>query len=354
MRETIYKLALSGVLALQACCVCAQTRGELRRFIWKDGPALPVSQGLSAGFAGFVSGRLLYAGGSNFDRPLWSNGKKQFHRAVFALEFGRKRSGSWRQVGELPEDVADGASVDTPKGLLCIGGTDGTTVLSDVVLLRWNTRHSGIEQVRFPPLPEPSSDAAAARVGSRVYVMGGKRADGKALHTVWMLDLRHPGAWRQASGWPGAARYGASLTPQYRNGREYLYLMSGKSDSTYLTDGYRFDPSDESWKPISSMPRAALLAPAMAVEGNSILIFSGSDGHDPEKIRAIRSVDGYHFHPDVLSYQTATDTWTRVAEMPRGRVGCRALLHGHDVWIAGGEIAPSVRTPQVLIWTRKK
>lgn len=320
-------------------------------FSWQKGPDLPEPRGLSAGFIGLHRNALLYAGGSNFDKPRWEGGSKAFHRDVFVLENPGQTGSAWKKVGTWPHPVADGAAVEVPEGLLCLGGTDGTRTFADAVLLRWDAarRRVVLDATAFPPLPEPCANPAAARLGDAVYVMGGKGADGKALTTVWKLTLSGK-TWEPVPTWPGPARFGAALVRQSNGERDALYLFGGKSDSAYLNDAYRFDPTGEPrWQPLSPLPRPALLAPAVAFGPTHVLLFSGSDGHDLDKIPRIRSADDYRFTTEVLAYHTVTNTWVTAGQLPKGLVGSRAVPMGKQFWIPGGEICPSVRTPWVQV-----
>lgn len=353
MKNRFYVI-ITGLLGLLPGWVGAQSMHNSNWFTWREGTPLPVPQGLSAGFMGFqnrsTSGDvLLYAGGSNFDKPRWEGGSKHFHAAVYALKKPGDNKSRWERVGEFAHPIADGATVELPEGLLCIGGTDGQAVFNDVVLLRWTGSGVALDSGRFPPLPVGCANPASALLGSALYVAGGKTAEGKALNTVWKLNLQHPNAWEPVPTWPGPARFGANLVRQSNGERDCLYLFSGKSDEGYLTDAYRFDPKEGQWVALQPLPRAALLAPATAFGASHILVFSGSDGHGLEKIPLMKSPDDYLFNPQVLAYHTITNTWQPVGQMPRGLVGSRALAHQKDVWIVGGEIAPGCRTQRIQI-----
>lgn len=321
-------------------------------FAWKNAPALPVPEGLSAGFVGLHGNVVFYAGGSNFDKPRWEGGSKRFHRDMWVLVNPSSPNATWEKAGEWPHPVADGATVETPQGLLCLGGTDGERVLADAWLLRWDAtrRRAVLDPATVPPLPEPCANAAAALLGSTVYVVGGKDQHGIPLNTAWKLDLQRKDGWQPVPTWPGPARFGAALVRQSNGDRDVLYLMGGKSESAYLADAYRFDPTIQpAWQALTPMPRPALLAPSVAFGPAHVLVFSGSDGHDLDKIPHLKSADEYRFKSDILAYHTITNTWTTVGHMPLGLVGSRALPIGKQFWIPGGETCPSVRTARVQV-----
>ncbi len=320
-------------------------------FHWQSGAPLPVQQGLSSGFTGFHNGTLIYAGGNNFDKPKWEGGIKAFHDEIYLLEDAGKNGSEWQKVGNLPFAVADGAAVESAAGLICLGGTDGNKAYDAVFILKWDASAKRIlvDTTTLPPLPEACYQLSAAKLGTVIYVTGGRNVAGEAMSNTWKLDLKLPQRWEKLPSWPGPPRFGPVLQVQNNGEVPCLYVFGGKSDTEYLTDGYVLDPRPGGgWKRAAAMPRAALLAPALAYGPSHILVFSGSDGHDPDGIRQMKAADDYRFIPEILAYHTITDTWVPVGELPGGLVGAQARLYQGEIWIAGGETAPSVRTPAVV------
>jgi N-acetylneuraminic acid mutarotase len=85
----------------------------------------------------------------------------------------------------------------------------------------------------------------------------------------------------------------------------------------------------------------------MAVGKSCVLVFSGSDGHDVNQISELKY--SYRFSKDVLAYNTVKDTWRIIGEMPYGVVNTSVVPWQGKLIIAGGEIHPSVRTPEILV-----
>lgn len=94
-------------------------------------PALDAfgGQGVSGAFAGYIPkgfsvphDRVLVAGGCNFpDVPAAEGGQKVFYTDIYAIALDGKET--WWRAGSLPCALAYGASVTTPEGLVCLGGT---------------------------------------------------------------------------------------------------------------------------------------------------------------------------------------------------------------------------------------
>lgn len=315
---------------------------------------LPVSKGLAGSFIGIDNNILVIAGGSYFNKPIWEGGQKIYTDSIFVC----KKNGenyNWKFAGKLPYPVAHGAVVQTAGGLLCIGGENNNQNFNHVFLLRWDAvNQSVVIENNYPTLPSASSYISASMLGNSVFVYGGKsQVDGveKITGKLWELDLSNSAVreWKENEPCPGGARFGASLVRQSNGEYDCLFLFGGKSEHEYLSDAYKFDPrsgmNKSSWKRITNMPRPALASPSVAIGGSQIFLFSGSDGHDVEKILEIK--DNYHFTREILSYNTITDAWHKVGELPQGIVNTTALVWNGQIVLPGGEIRPGTRTNKI-------
>ena len=94
-------------------------------------PEYPISQGVSAPFAGFIHDELVVAGGCNFpDVPAADGGIKVYYDSLYTYNVNKKAL-KWMKGGQLPFDVAYGATVEIEKGIVCIGGMNGTSSLKN-------------------------------------------------------------------------------------------------------------------------------------------------------------------------------------------------------------------------------
>lgn len=310
---------------------------------WTTLPSIPDSQGLSGSFCGISNNTLILAGGSNFDRPSWEQGNKIYHDVIYVLRPG-KNGLAWQAAGRLPYPVAHGASVSTSAGLLCLGGTNGQQVYSQVLLLTWDTVSQKIIITKnYPELPLPCAYLSATLLENKIYVAGGQASliSGNELHNFWQLDLLDKTAWKRLAPWPGKPLYGAILAASPTN--KSILLCGGKSGSDYLCKGYLYDlqKQDGTWKNIHALPRPALLAPHIMIN-NHLLVFGGSDGHDIDRISELK--DKYHFRKEILCYDLRKNHWSTVGALPIPVVNTNVLLWNDQLVIPGGENHPSVRT----------
>jgi solute:Na+ symporter, SSS family len=312
-------------------------------------PDIPAQKGLAGSFIGINNNALIIAGGSYFDKPIWEGGQKIYTDSIFICE----KNGEgyrWLFAGNLPYPVAHGAAVQTSTGLLCVGGENGNQKYGNVFLLRWDAASKSIIiEDGFLALPDAASYISATAIGNTVFVNGGKiqqNGTEKITGNFWRLDPdSDENNWENLEPCPGGPRFGPSLVCQSNGDYDCLFLFGGKSGGNYLRDSYMYDPKLNQWKQLSDMPYPALAAPALPVGGSQIFLFSGSDGHDVDKIQELK--EKYRFTNEIISYNTITDTWIKAGELPQGIVHTTALMWNGHIVLPGGEIRPGARTSKV-------
>ena len=348
---------------------------------WKAGETAPAK--VARPFYGFLSdGRFVVAGGSDF-----VDGKKVYRSGIYAREL----DGKWSKVGELPRAVAEGVSCETPKGIFCAGGTDGTKVFDDAFLL---VVENGAARVSsLPSLPEPLSMGAAAADGEKVYVVASKK--------VYALDLAaEKGEWRLVAELPGPAR--AQMVAAIQNGdqKEKMLVVYGGFDTATkqpLHDGYglvlssikgqtpltqsvtqlkqqsptavnRVRPLAE-WRKLSPLPEnTTTIGAAFLPSGHQHILLVGGFG---EKGWIDRAINGstetdpvkLGWQRKILAYNCVTDAWCEYGEIAAAdspRCGAAAGIkpgktpEQYTLIIAGGEIAPATRTDAISVASFRK
>jgi N-acetylneuraminate epimerase len=352
VNNRMWMLEHNGVCLVACACavgLCGGAEVLAAGLSWSKLPPLPNQAGLGGPYAGVTEGKLLVAGGANFPQaPPWEGGKKSWYDTVYVLS---DPAGPWQDVGKLPNAAAYGVSATAPDGVVCAGGSDFERHYREVYLLRLGA--GGLERKPLPLLPRPMANGCGAMLGNLFYVAGGleEPAATNALHTFWALDLAAESpAWRELDPWPGPPRMLSVAAAQ--DGAFYLFSGTGLSGDAegkpvrhYLSDVYRYRPGS-GWKRMADMPRPALAAPspAPALEGARILILSGDDGTQVTKKPSLQHPG---FARDVLAYNTAADSWTRVGEVPATQVTVPAVLWRGEHVVPNGEIQPGIRTPDV-------
>lgn len=353
---------------------------------WSELPSLPpapgqtLQPGLAGAFAGVHNDVLILAGGANFpEGKPWEGGKKVYHDNIYAL----KRSGNTYQwmtepSFRLPYPVAYGASVSALGGVVCIGGMNDEQYFNTVLLLTWGAVKETVLIDTLPSLPVPMANMAAAAIGNTIYVAGGSTLEG-TVHSLYALDLNTPSSgWKRLPDVP-APPFSHAVAAVQSNG-EYpcFYLFGGRSAtasgvSELYGHSFVYDPVKNRWKELTAISggkgKIHLSAgTAVASGANHILLIGGDEGeifhqietltmqvnesNDPaekEKLgRQLSEIRNEHpgFNRKVYLYNTITDVWTVMAELPfGGQVTTTAVAWEERIVIPSGEVAPGTRTP---------
>jgi len=322
-------------------------------FNWSRLPSLPNLEGFAGVFAGTHNDALIVAGGANFPSKMpWEGGTKIWYDRLFVLE---SPEGVWKDAGKLPRPLGYGVSISTVDGVVCIGGSNAQRHYADCFRLQW--RDGKTKTTALASLPKSCANVCGAMIGNTIYVAGGLESPTATctLRTFWSLDLADSNAkWQELEPWPGSARMLATAAVQGEtfflcSGADLKPLEDGKSVREYLRDAYSFHP-DRGWNRIADLPRAAVASPTpAAVWGKSMfLVVSGDDGTHVD-FQPIKKHPG--FPKSILAYDTITNTWQIIGEVPVGHVTTTMVEWRGRFVIPSGEIRPGKRSPEV--WSLK-
>lgn len=372
---------------------------------WKEISTLPKLPGFNEqpGLAGMFAGSqglfLLIAGGTNFAAGQPSlDAPRAFWNKIYVLEKTPSDDGNhrytWHPSGmDLPKELAFGASVSLPDGLLCIGGTDGKECLADCFLLKWNAATSKVESVEFPKLPTPLSHASAVKIDNVVYVLGGKQTvTGKATKTFLALDLNlreTPSAfgWQKLASWDGPPRLMPLASAGTDGEVESIYLCGGRNPGggfeDFLTDLHRFDPKKKSWAVLGNAldpagNSATLMgAPVFFVPPHHMVVVGGADeklisllednarrsavkpakedqaedvaeSADRKKLTQLIVQNFPGYSRNVMAFDIISSEWTRIGSFPeRPPVSTVVVPWDGSYVIPGGETGPGQRTNKI-------
>ena len=121
------------IIALfQSCSASAGKNADADtglHFVREDEYDLPVP-GMDGTFSAVVDGNIMIAGGAAID----SCGNEILSDKVFY-----RKDGKWIEIGKIHQGIAYGESVQTPQGLICLGGKTVNGVSADVFLLQYES-----------------------------------------------------------------------------------------------------------------------------------------------------------------------------------------------------------------------
>lgn len=337
-----------GLVSIPQACSSPKTT-----FSFENISTFPNASGLKGYYAMAHDNGYFVMGGSTFPVPQSQDGPKVYFDTVYQLNISTHNQLNWKLLdSRLPQPMAEGTSLQLDDGILIIGGHNTDTIFNQVTHVCWDTGNATFNYKSLTPLPTPCFYPAAAVWNNKVYVAGGDNGSG-GLHDFLVMDLGvGDPEWKPLPAWPGSKRYGAILEILSDGDKEYLYLFSGKSENTkprnqdnYLKDVYRFDLENQSWEQMTDMPRAALIGIPGKLNKNTLAIFSGSDGHDIERLEEIGK--DYRLPNDILVYSAINDTWDNEEKMPLGVIGVSLLAIEDGFILASGEYSPALRADTV-------
>ena len=335
---------------------------------WKGLEQMP--KAVARPFGGFLpDGSFVVAGGSYFE-----DGVKKYSDNVCV----RSADGKWSKVGELPHDVADGVTCETPNGIFCAGGTDGEKKFADAFVLAVDNGKTVV--TGLPPLPEPVVMGAAAADGMKVYVVASLK--------TYVLDTADPKEWKCVG--PSLPHARAQHVAAIQNGdqKEKVLVVYGGYDTETkrpLRDGYglvlsqvdangtsgtdKTDGTNGPWKKLSPLPEnTTTIGAAFLPSGHQHLLLIGGFGNEGWIDRALKGsevVDPVKlgWQRKILAYNCVTDAWCEYGEIAKTdspRCGAAAGIRPgktpeqYTIVIAGGEVAPRTRTSEVSVASFRK
>ncbi len=350
---------------------------------WKIAAKLPAQNenkfalGLAGPVTGIHNDVLIVAGGANFpDGMPWKGGKKKYYHTVYAYQLKSGKLKLQHTSNDLPLSVAYAACVSTAQGIVYAGGENENGITDKVFLLQWDTKAKSFAAKELPSLPFAVTNAMATAIDNYVYVAGGEIA-GLVSAQFLFLDLNNTAAgWQQLPALPKPVS-NAVFVAQSNGDNATIYLIGGRkknpgSTSDLSSSVFAFNVKTKSWEAKKSLSYALSAGTGIAYGKNYILLFGGDRGeayNKTEKLIAAINAETDEMkkqqlvneknqlqenHPgfgkDVLLYNTETDEWTNLNQLPYDAPVTTTAMQWKDcVLLPSGEIKAGVRTPQILI-----
>jgi DNA-binding CsgD family transcriptional regulator/N-acetylneuraminic acid mutarotase len=223
----------------------------------------------------------------------------------------------WSQDAHLPRPVSGmGMSLYDGKYYL-IGGSDGQTALNKVY--RYNPADQSWEVLADKPTS--TSQIRAALIGERIYVPGGRTANGKPSSILEVFDPRH-NTWESKQPLPIPLSDYALASFDGK-----LYLFGGFDGSAYSAQVFIYNPDTDTWKKGSPLPSGRSLPTADSIEGK-ILVCGGFDGKS-----ALNQVLIYFPNRD----SNGETAWEAGPDLPQARYGMNSTSLANMVFLFGGQ-----------------
>lgn len=222
----------------------------------------------------------------------------------------------WQFKKELPVPKSGLAAVVYEEQIYIIGG-ENTEVLPDL------HRYDPLTDVweSLPAKPTPVTDIQAAVAGGKIFVPGGRLANGQPTDRLEIYNPRE-GTWTQGASLPTPLSAYALVAFEGD-----LFLFGGWNGDEYTNLTLKYDLGQDQWLNLTPSPVARGFAGAAVVSG---------------KIYLVGGYDGTNFLPNNDIYspeleETAQSPWEEGAPLPEGRSAMGIANMVDNIYLIGGE-----------------
>ncbi len=321
------------------------------------------SLGVSACYAGQIGDYLVMAGGCNFP----TRGNKTYYAGIYAARLDAKVL-NWRLVGMLPQPAAYGVTVASGDSLLFIGGNNSQCSLSSVYSIHLSELGDRADVCRLADMPCTVDNMAVATMGNDVFVAGGNQGGKPSAQLLHLNVASANGGWDVVGAIPGSPR--VQPVAAAVDGKVYVwggFFANGENSEVY-TDGYCLNINNGDWTSLMS-PRSIdgkekTLSGGIAWTDGKRVVATGGVDKDifldaisgryefvKKEDYLLKPIEWYRFGGNLYTYDVETDKWqkTRFANKALARAGAQAIPTKLGIYYIGGELKPSVRTPQIVL-----
>ena len=223
----------------------------------------------------------------------------------------------WQKLAALPAPRSGMAAVVYENQVYIVGGTvskgvTGTMARFDPAAGAW---------ANLPDKPRPVTDVQAAILGEKIFIPGGRLANGKLTDVLEVYDPRK-NVWEQKANVPVAMSGYASATFE-----GHLFLFGGWDGSRALASVYGYDPAADAWQEYTAMPTPRAFAGAALVNGK-VYVVGGTDGARPLDVNEV-----YYPERDV----PGDFPWSASSSLPAPRFSMGTVVLADMVYLFGGQ-----------------
>ena len=243
-------------------------------------------------------------------------------KATAATQIYDPRKDAWRAGPSLPEAVDHAMLVTYQNRVTLIGGfrsRGGESVASAQVLI---FDDSIGHWVKGPSLHHPRAAAAAAVVGDKIVVVGGRTGPEQLVGQTEVYDGK---AWHDGASIPVPGDHLAAASD-----RSSLYAVGGRKFVSPKNTAavQRYEPATNRWTPLAPLPKPLSGTGAAIINGQ--LLVAGGENTTPTVVSTVQAYD--------LTAPTAT--WTTLPSLNLARHGLAVTAIGNTLYAIGGSTQP--------------
>lgn len=339
------------------------------------------------GFAGAINGvhkdAFIVAGGANFPEKMpWEGGTKKYYNTIQLLE-KKGKNYVWNSEIDsyLPEPIAYCGVTSTDLGVAYVGGENKNGYSKKGYLLKWGKAKNEVTFYHLPDLPKALSNIALSNYEKVLYAVGGDETQNSSKD-FYSLNLNETHLqWKRLADLPLALANATAVVQETKEG-PCLFVFGGRTKtvsgiSELHSTSFSYNFNQQQWKEVASINDGKTImnysaGAAVPLGKSKILLLGGDNGEIFHRIETYLSkialaettkekevliakknelvTQHQGFYKGVLTYDTITDSWEKIAELPfLTPVTTNACLWEEAIVLSNGEIKPGVRTPNIMI-----
>jgi serine/threonine protein kinase/N-acetylneuraminic acid mutarotase len=262
--------------------------------------------------------RRQYAASTAVDDKVWVFGGLVRRTSGTATKVYDPAEGMWRTGPGLPLALDHLMAVTYQGEAVVVGGFVPGENLAPEASDRVYVLRDGDYWKPLPPLHHPRAAGAAAVVGNKIVVVGGRTEDEKLVAQSEMFDGKR---WKDVAPIPTPRDHLGAAS----DGR-YLYAVGGRelSSAKNVPALERYDPVSNHWTELKSMPIASGSV-GVAYAGGRVIAVGGENPTSASNA--------------VQAYEIQKHAWSRLPNLPHARHGVAVTALGDDLLYAVGGAA---------------
>jgi DNA-binding CsgD family transcriptional regulator/N-acetylneuraminic acid mutarotase len=234
----------------------------------------------------------------------------------------------WRELSQMPTPRFGLALAAYDNKLFAIGGerksgVTGTLERYDIEKGTWQA---------LSPKPTAVEDVDAEVISGKIFVPGGKLANGSVTNVLEIYDPQQD-VWLKGSPLPVAMSGYALASFEGR-----LYLFGGWDGQHYLDSVFRYDVASDRWTQLPSMPVKRAFAGA-AASGDRIFVLGG---RNQDGTLATNTV----YMPNNENQNGSA--WSEAAPLPEGRYAMGVTSIAGFIYLVGGVAESRAELPLMV------
>ncbi|MEA3326902.1 MAG: LuxR C-terminal-related transcriptional regulator [Chloroflexota bacterium] len=234
----------------------------------------------------------------------------------------------WQEWAPLPE-TRSGMAAEVYNGHIYSLAGMGPEGLGEEGF-RYSPEEDRWEEIKAKPTPV--SDVQGVLIGEKIYVPGGRLANGQPTD---ILEIYNP---REDVWGMGALLPRPICAYALADFEGQLYLFGGWDGQRALDNVYIYDPIEDNWREGTQMPIARQDAGAVALT-DKIIVLGGRNNSDILK-------DAQAYFPSRDS--GGEDPWSKYVALPEGRYDFGVANIYDNIYILGGK--PMGKSNQMVGW----